>query len=115
MLVGAHEKAVGQLETERPLPDIVGAGADDHGFTRWRRGRGARGDEKREHRGVDEIERRPLVVEPGMTELERGQLQSLLPEWTPVPGETPLYALYPLQRHLAPKVRAFIDFMVEWL
>ena len=48
-------------------------------------------------------------------ELDGGQLRSLLPEWTPVPGETPLYALYPLQRHLAPKVRAFIDFMVEWL
>jgi DNA-binding transcriptional LysR family regulator len=48
-------------------------------------------------------------------ELASGQLQTLLPDWSPVPGETPLYALYPLQRHLAPKVRAFIDFMLEWL
>jgi DNA-binding transcriptional LysR family regulator len=48
-------------------------------------------------------------------ELERAELQTLLPDWNPVPGETPLYALYPLQRHLAPKVRAFIDFLVEWV
>jgi DNA-binding transcriptional LysR family regulator len=59
-----------------------------------------------------------IILMPGwlvQEELECGELQTLLPEWSPVPGETPLYALYPLQRHLAPKVRAFIDFMVEWL
>ena len=58
-----------------------------------------------------------IILVPGWLvkeELERGDLQALLPEWSPVPAETPLYALYPLQRYLAPKVRAFIDFMVEW-
>ena len=59
-----------------------------------------------------------IILVPGWLvgeELERGELQTLFPDWSPVPGETPLYALYPLQRHLAPKVRAFIDFMLEWL
>ncbi|MEM1110378.1 MAG: LysR substrate-binding domain-containing protein [Pseudomonadota bacterium] len=59
-----------------------------------------------------------IILVPGwlvQDELDRGDLQLLLPDWSPVPAETPLYALYPLQRHLAPKVRAFIDFMVEWL
>lgn len=59
-----------------------------------------------------------IILVPGWLvkeELDRGALQTLLPDWSPVPAETPLYALYPLQRHLAPKVRAFIDFMVERL
>ena len=29
--------------------------------------------------------------------------------------EAPLYVLEELQRHLAPKVRAFIDFWLDWL
>ena len=61
---------------------------------------------------------RGIILVPGWLvkdEIERGELEYLLPDWSPVPAETPLYALYPLQRHLAPKVRAFIDFMVEHL
>ena len=59
-----------------------------------------------------------IILVPGwlvQEELERGELQALLPDWSPAPAETPLYALYPLQRYLAPKARVFIDFMVEWL
>ena len=58
-----------------------------------------------------------IILVPGWLvadEFERGLLQTLLPDWRPVPAETPLYALYPLQRHLAPKVHAFIDFVVAW-
>ena len=59
-----------------------------------------------------------IILVPGwlvQDELERGELQTLLPDWSPVPAETPLFALYTLQRHLAPKVRAFIDLLVDWL
>jgi len=46
-------------------------------------------------------------------EIDSGSLIEALPAYTAVPGETPMYALYPLQRHLAPKVRAFIDFIID--
>ena len=46
-------------------------------------------------------------------ELREGILQELLTHYSLIPKETPMYALYPRQRHLPPKVRAFIDFMVE--
>jgi DNA-binding transcriptional LysR family regulator len=46
-------------------------------------------------------------------ELREGTLQELLTNYSSIPKETPMYALYPRQRHLPPKVRAFIDFMVE--
>ncbi len=46
-------------------------------------------------------------------ELEDGSLQEILPKFKAIPKETPLYAIYPRQRHLPPKVRAFIDYMVE--
>jgi DNA-binding transcriptional LysR family regulator len=41
-------------------------------------------------------------------ELERGTLVEVLPGYTPKPRE--LYVLYPQNRHLAPKVRALIDY-----
>ena len=41
-------------------------------------------------------------------ELERGALVEVLPGYTPNPRE--LYALYPQNRHLSPKVRAFVDY-----
>jgi DNA-binding transcriptional LysR family regulator len=41
-------------------------------------------------------------------ELERGSLVELLPGYTLKPRE--LYALYPQNRHLSPKVRAFVDY-----
>jgi len=40
-------------------------------------------------------------------------LQEILTNYKTTPKETPMYALYPRQRHLPPKVRAFIDFLVE--
>lgn len=46
-------------------------------------------------------------------ELKDGDLQEVFTDFQAVPGQTPLYALYPRQRYLAPKVRVFIDFMVE--
>ena len=46
-------------------------------------------------------------------EISKGRLVEVLPEFPPVPNESPLYALYPHQRHLPPKVRTFIDFLVE--
>lgn len=40
-----------------------------------------------------------------------GELVSVLEDWTTV--ETTLYAVYHSRQHLAPKVRAFVDFVVE--
>jgi DNA-binding transcriptional LysR family regulator len=41
-------------------------------------------------------------------ELERGKLVEVLPGYVPKARE--LYALYPQNRHLSPKVRAFVDY-----
>ena len=46
-------------------------------------------------------------------EIGKGRLVEVLPEFSPIPNESPLYALYPHQRHLPLKVRTFIDFLVE--
>jgi DNA-binding transcriptional LysR family regulator len=55
-----------------------------------------------------------LVPEwPVRCELKEGLLQELFTHYSSIPKEIPMYALYPRQRHLPPKVRAFIDFMVE--
>jgi DNA-binding transcriptional LysR family regulator len=40
--------------------------------------------------------------------IREGQLREVLPKFQVAPKDTPLYALYPHQRHLPPKVRAFI-------
>lgn len=40
-------------------------------------------------------------------------LREVLPQYRAVPATTPLYAVYPHQRHLPPKVRAFIDFLAQ--
>lgn len=45
------------------------------------------------------------------TDLARGQLVQVLPAYTA--GVRHYYALYPQTRHVAPKVRAFVDHMVE--
>ncbi|MGK9234459.1 LysR family transcriptional regulator [Inquilinus limosus] len=44
-------------------------------------------------------------------ELARGTLSAVLDGWSTV--ETPVYAIYPSRRYLVPKVRAFVDFIVE--
>ena len=46
-------------------------------------------------------------------EIARGRLVEILADVRAIPDTTPLYALYPHQRHLPPKVRVFIDFLVE--
>ena len=44
-------------------------------------------------------------------ELGDGRLREVLADYRVVPEASPLYAVYPHQRHLPPKVRAFIDFL----
>ncbi len=46
-------------------------------------------------------------------ELRAGQLREILPDYRPEPDTTPLHAVYPHQRHLPPKVRVMVDFLVE--
>ncbi len=46
-------------------------------------------------------------------EIKRGWLREVLGDYRPDPDGTPLYAVYPRQRHVPPKVRAIIDFLVE--
>jgi DNA-binding transcriptional LysR family regulator len=46
------------------------------------------------------------------SEINKGRLVEMLPKFRVVPKESALYALYPHQRHLPPKVRVFIDFLV---
>ena len=47
---------------------------------------------------------------PGRSELDE-RLESVLAEWTE--PEAAVYAVYPHRQHLSPKVRAFVDFLVE--
>jgi DNA-binding transcriptional LysR family regulator len=44
-------------------------------------------------------------------DLQAATLVSLMPDF--VPQDAAIYAVYPNSRHLSPKVRAFIDFMLE--
>lgn len=43
--------------------------------------------------------------------LEQGSLQAVLADWAPV--ESTLYAVYPSRQYLPPKLRVFLDFLVE--
>lgn len=44
-------------------------------------------------------------------DLREGRLQPALEDWSTV--ETTLYAVYPSRQHLAPKIRVFLDFLIE--
>jgi DNA-binding transcriptional LysR family regulator len=44
-------------------------------------------------------------------DLQTGRLEAALEDWITV--ETALYAVYPSRRHMAPKLRAFLDFLIE--
>ncbi|MGH7004827.1 MAG: substrate binding domain-containing protein, partial [Alphaproteobacteria bacterium] len=44
-------------------------------------------------------------------DLRQGRLRSALDDWNTV--ETTLYAVYPSRQHLAPRIRVFLDFLVE--
>jgi DNA-binding transcriptional LysR family regulator len=46
-------------------------------------------------------------------EIESGRLRTVLDDWSAV--ELSVYAVYPSRRHVVPKVRAFVDFLVEEL
>lgn len=50
---------------------------------------------------------RPYVED----DLREGRLQAALEDWATV--ETTLYAVYPSRQHLAPKIRVFVDFLIE--
>lgn len=55
-----------------------------------------------------------LVILPSFIvgrDLQAGGLVSLLASY--LPQETGIYAVYPHNRHLSPKVRAFVDFLAE--
>ena len=47
------------------------------------------------------------------TELRHGTLRTVLRDYQVIPEASPIYAVYPHQRHLPPKVRAFIDFLAD--
>lgn len=44
-------------------------------------------------------------------DLKAGRLQSALEDWDTV--DTTLYAVYPSRQHVAPKIRAFLGFLIE--
>ena len=46
-------------------------------------------------------------------ELSNGQLIPLLKDYPLEPSNTPIHAVFAHNKHLAPKVRAFVDFLVE--
>ena len=46
-------------------------------------------------------------------ELKHGQLVPLLQDFPLAPPNTPIHAVFAHNRHLAPKVRAFVDFLAE--
>ena len=43
--------------------------------------------------------------------LDAGELVQILPDWTREP--LPIYVVYPPNRHLSAKVRAFVDWTAE--
>ncbi|MDX1434000.1 MAG: LysR substrate-binding domain-containing protein, partial [Gammaproteobacteria bacterium] len=47
-------------------------------------------------------------------ELRQRQLAVVLSSWEAVPGKSPIWAVHAHQRHVPSKIRAFIDFLVEW-
>ena len=46
-------------------------------------------------------------------DLKRGHLVPLLEDFPLVPSSTPIHAVFAHNRHLAPKVRAFVDFLAD--
>ena len=56
-----------------------------------------------------------IMIPTWMThdELKSGELVPLLEDFSLEPPSTPVHAVFAHNRHLAPKVRAFVDFLVE--
>ncbi len=49
----------------------------------------------------------------GLIEMLEARRSASLSGWRALPEATPLYAVYPHQRHLPAKVRSFIDFLAQ--
>jgi len=45
--------------------------------------------------------------------LTNGELVEVMPKHPPVPDRTPLYAVHPYQRFVPPKVKTYVDFLVN--
>ena len=45
------------------------------------------------------------------SEIQMKRLKPVLQDFELVPDISPIYAVYPSQHHISPKVRAFIDYM----
>jgi len=45
--------------------------------------------------------------------IARGELVELLPDYSPYPTTSALYAVHPYQRFIPPKVKVFTDFLIE--
>ncbi len=45
--------------------------------------------------------------------LANGELVEVLPKHPPVPNRTPIYAVHPYQRFVPPKVKTYVDFLVN--
>lgn len=48
-----------------------------------------------------------------LVELKNGQLKTILQEYSLVPDTSPVWAVHSHQRHVPPKIRAFIDYTIE--
>lgn len=46
-------------------------------------------------------------------DMQKGRLVALLEDFPLLPSSTPIHAVFAHNRHLAPKVRAFVDFLAE--
>jgi DNA-binding transcriptional LysR family regulator len=59
---------------------------------------------------------RGLILSPDWLlgpSISKGELVDLLPDYSPFPAMTALYAVHTYQRFIPPKVKIFIDFLVE--
>ena len=48
------------------------------------------------------------------SELRAGRLVPVMTDYEPAPETSPVHAVFLSQRHVPPKVRAFVDFMAAW-
>ncbi len=47
------------------------------------------------------------------TELRQKQLRAVLEDYQAIPATSPVYAVHAHQRHVPPKIRVFIEFLIE--
>ena len=45
--------------------------------------------------------------------IARGELVELLPDYSPYPATSALYAVHPYQRFIPPKVKVFVDYLID--